>query len=248
MLLEAISYLTGIVRDSHEPIQFEIPGLPTKSFVAIGGEIAEKEHEPPARKHECHSLASLMDWAGVGENTVWYCNEGVRVILHDQDDNLRRDQVYLPLTPSAEMLSATKGIHGATQQKFVRWVLDNLDRNIEEASPGFLQTVRQVKFSQNQTGEGTVANGKESFGNAIAAEVAGKSSFPDDITVSVLVWAELDIRVDVRMAFVVNPHESTFSLRCLDASKQRAGRESLSSLELLLLEGVGDSRLFCGKY
>lgn len=250
MLTELLAGIEALVRKAHGAEVIKPPQEPDHVYLlkTPDGGITRCEAEPKPRKHCALSLGTIINmarqYAEASLNPeIWYSQKGVTLIL---DDDTRRDQVFFLLERS-EQLNALLSLkaEGYTQREFLHLLRVRLHGAV---LPELIQAVRHLKFRTLTTGESMVGQGKASIGKSLEAELTGARELPEDLFLSIPVWAnyQSDVRDVVRCLLEVDAQTERFYLRVLPCEIENAiaeaeGRLRNAICDGLLAQGSGDT-------
>ena len=178
---------------------------------------------------------------------VWYDTPSIVVIL---DDLTRRDRatLKLDLTPQMQTLLKIQKDETKFDQRAFRRLL-KIDLHDCRNDDVLLNWVSQVKFTNNSTAAGNIANQKASFGRAVEESAASEQGeCPDEICLQLRVFDDPSLRGTwpVRCAVEVLPSESSFRLVPLPLELHNAIESELSVIGQMLAEGL-DCPVFRGR-
>lgn len=166
----------------------------------------------PPRNHIVHDIDSLAAFiADQHDVVVWHNAREVVAVLNDA--SYRDSTLSLPL-PIHPTFTALAGMTGKefSQKQLIDFLRLNLKKEVDAAMPGFIASIRDVRFVNNASGESTIQHGRESMGKRIEQSVTGVDALPEDFVLRVPLWLHLDAMVSVECALVVETAESKF--RC----------------------------------
>lgn len=187
------------------------------------GTIETVVEDVPLREHTVFDIDSLATWSAKpsadGDEApasdaahIWHSDEEAILIL--DDEGYRENTVTLPLPQHPKFTAIADQTAGKFSQKsLIDFLRLNLKQEIEEAYPGFIATLREIKFSQGQAGASSIQHGKESMGQTIDSQVTGADKLPEEVTIEVPIWLHLDCTVKLDFAFDIDTAAAQFSFR-----------------------------------
>lgn len=156
-------------------------------------------------------------------------------IVFQMEENYMDDCAECPLTVSPQFdWLQTKSAPPMRQDAFVRLLRITLEGCVTDSN--LLSRVRNLKWRSGSDSEGSIQHGKSSMSRAIQAEVMGTDTIPEEIALSVPVWANWQHRAVVRCAIEIDAASQMFSLTPYPLSIQNAKDEALDSLAELFSE------------
>lgn len=252
MLKELFDRVVGMAQANLKHDILRPPAEPEHVYLvaAPDGSLSRHEAEPPPRRHEARSLATVVDFVQefhggeAGQKVaVWFDRGGVTALL---DDDTRRDRVTMPLTLTAPM-QVLKGLNPQTdfeQKALIRLLRMQLGDCLPDGS--FLACVRKLKFRSTQDGQSVVEVGKSSIGRTLEAEVSGAGTFPEEVTLYPQVWNELNVRSAVRCVVDAEPTNQRFQLVPAPGEIERALRHAEDELRDMIGRLLDDAGLAAG--
>lgn len=205
----AIHSIRKLADEAAGPTVLAIPGqVGHKVKIWANGKLEDVVLDPKPRCHSLSSLKALLDFGtnvtdgkhGKGPSPVaWMNHDGISIVVNDAD---RRDMASLtmPITPQFQLLNSGNTAQPRSQADFVKFLRIEMDGTLPDKT--LLSLLREMKFENNTAGNANIQHGRESMGKSIEAQVLGLSSIPEEITVSVRVFAVPDIlvRCNIRCA------------------------------------------------
>ncbi|GMV26950.1 MAG: hypothetical protein AMXMBFR58_29810 [Phycisphaerae bacterium] len=201
-------------------------------------------------------VAMVGHFAAENENTkfVVLCGRGnIRVVFDEAESRRGRVSLGVPFSRQYKLLKEMEAKREELSQKDLVQLLrvefaDAVDSD-------FIALMRQMKFTDNRAGEGSLSAGKESLGSSVYREaVFGGKACPEEVEFTVPVYEDLigaagdqyvhkiSAVVDVDVAeqvirIIPRPADLLAAVRCADAWLSR---------QLQPLESRPNVRVFCG--
>lgn len=253
MRADAIDRIAALAHKGRRLAAFHVPQEPGHVYYLDDGQSPPRrvEADPPRREHRALCLESLvgkvLHHSGTtADSCVWCSREGVTALL---DDTTRRDQVSLPLKPSAQMALLgvwSAGVVWHEQAALVRLLRTKFPGAF--SSDGVVDLFRRLAFRQGQSSEKAVEHGRASLGRRIEAELEGAARVPEEMYVHVPVWEgrQAGIETTVRLLVEIDAAAERIALipeaggvegAWLKAEEELAGR-----VKGLLGEGTRDTQ------
>ena len=211
---EAIKLIQETAQKAAGATVLVLPGEPHKLAIVAGGTVSYRDLPPENRSHRVATLDDLTHAvdsfsAGTDIASVWHCAEGIIAVL-DAD---RRDCANMELRYSAAYRTL-QGIKPMKQADVVRLLRHDLSGSVD---PSLVPTFRAIDFKRRNDGSSEVHHGRESLGKQVEAIVTGRSEIPEEITVNLRVYANVDLpmRYPVVCTVEIDPVQETFSIRPL---------------------------------
>lgn len=204
---EAIQSVAELAQAAQKAELFTVPSEHPAIWYTTktDGTVQRHYRTPQPRNHRATRLVDvrrfvadhLVDFAGAvddarGESrvTVW-CWKGSVVAILD-DEHHRLDQIKLQAPDSAAFQTLTrlsKSDEWLDQKAFLHLCKVELYGCVPSS---FIDLMRQLKFTANQSGEGEVRAGRKSLGVSVQREaLAGGREMPEEIEVLVPVYQDL---------------------------------------------------------
>lgn len=161
------------------------------------GSVEKFRADAAPRAYTAHGVSSIINMVTHFASTepeksfVVFCGRGRVQIVFDEAGT-RRDRVTLQVPDSKryQLLTQLENNRNFMEQ---RDLVSMLRVEFAGAIPSdFVSLMRQLKFTDNQTSEGTLAAGKESLGGAVLREaIAGGRDMPEEVTFRLPVYEDL---------------------------------------------------------
>ena len=233
MLKEALQELAATAVKASLPQPKEID--PTKVYIIINGEGKPEliGNETPWRNHYANDLLTIAAFsAKFKQSAIWYSRDAVVCLI---DDTKRREKVTLDIATSNQVvkLKALEEQKPLMSQRDVLFMLRTVFTPAALAKfPKLIDLLRQVKFATGEKSESNVQRGKSSVGKSLQVEASFIEDVPDQITLSIPVFANAFARwtFDVICALEIYEAEQKIQLFPLPGEVEKAvaaGEESL---------------------
>ena len=214
MLKEALQEITGAAVKAAGPQAKEIDATKTYAILEPDGTVGFIGDRVPYRQHKAADLETIAAFADLFEKAaIWVSRSGI-VLLTDNDD--RRDRVSIDMIHSAEILKLHDLLKAPLlDQRATLFMLRTVFT--QDALPQFpklIEVLRAVKFTAGASAEGNVQRGKSSVGKSVTAEATFLDQVPEQITLSVPIFANAFAtqRHDVRCALEIYEAEMKLQL------------------------------------
>jgi len=185
------------------------------------GEYAAFEHDRPPRRHSACDIPTLLAKT-TDRSTIWHQGDRVIAVLDDSDASHREDFVELKLDPSDKWTALADAGRPREHAEFVRWLYENLRDELNEASPGLLGVLRNLRFRTVDDEEKSIKHGRESMGRSIDSEITGAEAIPETIKLQIRRWSSIDYYACVECVVRLDTHARTLCVKPLADELRRA--------------------------
>lgn len=255
MLEEAISKVQELVEAAEERAQVvrfvEMPGNPEGVFIVHGGKREWFALPPPDRRHKVFTVEDLIEAGKLGwvsDAIVWHSHD--QILLVSGDGKHRMDTVRMDLVKSKPFL-ALKDTAGnpRRQREFLALLKQDLRGCVDE---GLATSVRSIKWSNSAEGTSEIRQGRESMGQSINRELTGESALPEEVTVDLPVYENLEPPTvpaktyAVECLLVSDANEQIFRLIPLPSELTAAVHEAQQDIRQRLTQGLPDVPVLFG--
>jgi hypothetical protein len=203
-LAEALGLLMGVTRDAMTLKVIDIPGDPRHVLISQGGENEERAVPGDLIASEVESLADLVALAvkhshGKSDPTIWH-NSGEVVALLDYTD--RRERVTLSLN----FCKVWKVLCGIDQKTWSQEELKRLFRvDLNGLVPAeVVASVRNVKFTRNETATGNITHTEHGLGRSIEMSVSGADKLVEQFVIETPVYSNALEAFPVRVPILLD--------------------------------------------
>ena len=244
MLKEALELIQSTATAAAGPHKLATPSLHKSRRLLPDGKIDEVVDEPPPRNHTVYDIDSLSSYAE--EAVIWHCDAGVVAVLNDAEYRDSQVTMPLPVHPKFAAIERQTG-NTFTQKGLIDFLRLNLKPEIENAVPGFISQLREIRVQQNVAGDSTIKHGRESMGKTIDNAVTGADALPDELELTLPLWLHLDALVTLHFVFDIDVAEAKFSFRPKPGELERARANGQDWLHKQLESACEDSTILFGK-
>ena len=240
MIREALEYLTDAFTAAAEPhvlIEDE-----TRKHVLLRSGDVKPLTKLPQRSSAVEALSTFTHFDDETAE-VWYSGKQV-VLVQDPGFCMKQHEMLLKASPVHEAITAGWKSH----KHFVRMLRSTCYREIEAASPGLFNTLKDMRFSSAVETASNVGNTKESLGRSIQNEATGAGEIPEQLTLSVRRWVEFDISETVDVFIDIDFDNARLRFVPLVSSYQEAETAWFESLHDLVEAACPQSTVCRGLY
>lgn len=248
MIEQAIEKILTLAPGAKEGRVPELDSRHKRIYREHDGRLGEFNVQPPRR----HVAANIRDFAQAIEtfkgDDMPDVFIGVDAVRCNLDTNDRLDTITLPLQFSEAMkaLDTLRAQQDIQQFPFVRTLQTTLAGCV---STEIVEMCKTVKVDTRGVVKSNIAQGKRSMGQDIDAEVEGAVNIPEQVTLELPVYSNLDLRnyrTTPKCRLIVTP-TIQFTLFTTSEERQRIIDETLEYLYgCLAAEGLPKDRLFIG--
>ena len=240
---DAIAAVAALAKESMRTGFIHRPGDPPHIVhqVTPDGKVERQTVEPlPLDSHLATPEAFVEFVKAIGSvgtslianSTVFYSEVGlvfVQVLAERRD----KATCLLDRSEQFEWLENSARKQQFKQHDFIRLLRINLAGCLPGDS-GLLALVRNLKWSTSATVTGVVQQGRESMGKQIDSLVNGESAIPEEITLTVPVFANYGFEAIIRCAIDVSPAEQVFRLVPYPNQLELAKQGAMAAIRLTL--------------
>jgi hypothetical protein len=223
----------------------EPPG--TYGIVKADGTIEKVIAAPLPRAHRLMRVDQVPDFIIDARDrlsakpTVWFHENGVVILLHDQADSRRESQVSVTFekSPQFETLESC-GDAWRDPKQFSAWIRTELLDALRGAK-GFTQLLKSLSFRVEETGKSNLSQGRESIGREVDAEISSEfGELPETVIFDVRVFSDPSLirRQPIECALDVDPRKCLLKVQPLAGQLQTAIDEELGGIAELLKKNV----------
>lgn len=186
----------------------------TRRVVALAGKLHTIEHERPPRAHKAHSVDALVAHA-TEHSAVWHHGDAVKLVVDNREESHRHDVVAWALTRTEAWAEAVRQRDGMKQAELIELMTGALRKPVIESpqATAVLDRIRALKFSTTDDEDQQRTKGSASMGREIQSKVVGADNIPEDFTIAVRRWAELDVVETIELCVAVDPERRLIRLR-----------------------------------
>lgn len=224
----------------------------TKTIVVVNGQTQSYTTPPPRRQHSAEDLSAIVAFAmpvkeSPRQASVWYNASAVTCLIDDAD---RRDAITLKLklSPQFQKIREWENQSKPMKQADAVLLLRTMFRDCMGPAGNLISLLKNLKFTNNASGEATISQGKASYSSRIDQELTGAGSIPEDFQMDMPVFASGFLSI-VRMdlAISIDCPTQTFTLIPLPGGCQRAINAAEMELGASLAASLGDgAKLYYG--
>jgi len=259
---DALQYLVETAVKSAGPGHrfFKSPQEPPHVYHVIGPDgMLDRIVADPSPADHCPydlptiaALAARAHQAASGSVEIWYCREGVVLVL---DRFTRRDRASLDLGVSTQLqrLSEWDKTRGEYQQIEFVLLLRTLFADSLPAHPTIRDDIRRVDIKKAQEASSTANRANVSMSRSMVAEASGADKLPEVLTFDVPAFdSAVETKVLVRVVFDLDPQTERFRLIPIPGDVEKAfaaAERSISSqlAQALLTAKATDVPVFYGE-
>jgi len=251
MLSEFVQRIVDLANDARKPAVVTIDREPRNVYFLENaqGQLVRQVAQNQPRLHQASDLSAVMAWANryPEGSVVWFSRHIVTAFL---DDDARWDMVcFKPvLSPQFQTLQSLESKPcWIKQPDFVRLLRIGLNGTLQKAG-NLLDCAREVKFIQNAEGAGSIQHGRASIGKKVSAQLDGSDRFPDQVVLSVPVFANLPLpSMDVLCALDIDAQHEQFLLQPMPNELEVSCRAAEMLIQSRLASGLGHERIYYGQ-
>lgn len=250
MIEEAISKIAEMALQGMEVSEVAIQDRESQWFYDPKAGLISKPLPVPARGHKVLTFSSLKEavekYKDLEGAAAWVSLNAIAVVLDDADKSRREDRLFMELSPSS-VFNTLNGLQQRAQidqKDLVRMLRTDLrftDMDVELRS-----LVERVKFTTNETTEGTLKHGSDSLGLSVHAEAAGTGGLPEEVEIKFHAYPSLHEELEdtdllvVKCVFEVFPRERYFRLAPLPGEMERARWQAVVAIQGYLRDTLPD--------
>lgn len=260
-LREAIEKIQNLSVEAMNARAFKAEGEPSGVYYlqTAGGKVEKVYAEAAPRAYAAFSLdgvcAMVENFSGRDRSISVFVGRG-KIGVHLDESSRRRDGLTMDMPHSEAFLTLLRfnqAPNKMNQRQFVWLVRSALGE--PTAPSGFLDGIRNLKFTKSSDGSSSVKVGKESLGNAVIAEVVGNGfAIPEEAVFEIPVYADV-LSTDgalltevVRCVIDVDVDEGVFILKPRPGEMDRAQRTMDERIcEMLSARLAGTATVFNGR-
>lgn len=237
MLQEAIEYLVGLGRDNM-PDVVKPDAEPSHIYYLRdgNGNLQRRIAEPAPIDHEPSDLQTLADLAirvqDDGENPEIWVHSGRVELIHERETQRDTSRIYLHQSKQInDLQNLEQKQPWYSQRDFIKLLRVNF-RGCLSAHPTLIEIVRKVKFNISESGESEVRIGQSSLGKSINAQIHGTGDLPDEVTLSVPIFANAELKYWGQVVCVLDadPNSKQFQLIPAPGSIENAVQSAMGAI------------------
>lgn len=210
MLREALELIQDTATKAAGPKDLPSASNHAMRVLLPDGKIDEVSADPPKRNHTVYDIDSLAIYGS--DAVLWHSDTEVVAVLDDEKYRDNRVTLPLPVHPKFAAIERQTG-NSFTQKGLIDFLRLNIKQEIEEAHPGFISTLREIRIQQSVAGDSSIKHGRESMGKTIDNAVTGADALPDEFVLSLPLWLHLSVIVQLHCVFDIDVTTATFSFR-----------------------------------
>jgi len=183
------------------------------------------------------------------KQAVFVGQTGIIAILDEEGD--RRDRVSMPLTMTNPYLNLVKCQTGGMtkpQDDFIDFLRIDLAGCV---MPDVVSLFRQLKFTNNSSGDATYETGRQQVSRSVLREIVGNGKeIPDEIVVKVAVYEELwgdSLQWPVSCAVAIDFDKGKFTLIPLAGQLNKARIMTQENIADTIAMGLPEALVVCGE-
>lgn len=229
MLAEFVNKIQQLTSQAEQARTFRPDCEPSHVYYLQHGQNVRKvEATQPLQHATLTSLKSFVQYAvDQTHDSIWVGDNKIVSLL---DENGETGTFYLKQSPQMELLKRLESSITFYKQKDL---IQLLRRYFPSVSANNIQPFRMVKFRSDQSGESTIDHGKASVGKSLKAELVGAVAIPEEIQVTLPVFAggEPDSDNSVVLCVEIDLEKEQFAIYPTAGAMASLYEEELSIIE-----------------
>jgi hypothetical protein len=230
MIAEAIEKLQQLTSAAAKTTVFPVDVEPKGTYYLVGpdGKAELKVAAPGWHGEKLATPQQLADFVAdrKTENSVVFYNETGIHFVYDRDD--RRDGAYCKLLISPQYSYLSSACSAMKQSDFIRLLRIQFRGCLGESN--LLPLAKNLKFTNDQAAAGQYEQGRQSLSRGVVAQVTGADAFPEEVTLTVPVFENFEMRTTIDCALEVMPMEQQFKLTPFPLELSAAMNETLVAI------------------
>jgi hypothetical protein len=230
MIAEAIEKLQSLANDAKKTSILPVAEEPKGTYYLVGpdGKAELKVAAPGWHGEKLATPQQLADFVAdrKRENSVVFYNETGIHFVYDRDD--RRDGAYCNLLISPQYAYLSSPCAAMKQSDFIRLLRIQFRGCLGDSN--LLPLAKNLKFTNDQAAAGQYEQGRQSLSRGVIAQVAGTDAFPEEVTLTVPVFENFEMRASIDCALEVMPLEQQFKLTPYPLELSSAMNETLAAI------------------